>query len=124
MHVAAQDQLVGSQDVLALFGLQGMYNQYFRPYMPAAAAAATGGAMLAPPFEPTLKSYIKDVPGVHEFAPADGSLLKLLQRTDLDEPAAHEPVSVDMVNSMFALRPGEVYGVRFGAGCCVVWMHV
>ncbi|KAL7747200.1 hypothetical protein RI367_007411 [Sorochytrium milnesiophthora] len=113
--VPAQDSLVGSQDVIALFGLQGMYNQHFRPYIPATAAPGSASSTMTPRvpvMEPLLKTQVKGLPGILDFAKQDESLLKIAHKapgSSGDEAPVVLPL--DRIQGRFTMRPGEVYNV-------------
>ncbi|KAI9248874.1 hypothetical protein BDA99DRAFT_524675 [Phascolomyces articulosus] len=94
-------RLLGSQDLLTYYNLIPIYEKYVRPYPPPDRASK---------LDPTLHSYISDLPGKNDIEP-DGFLFNLLR--DPQIPDRGPPITKldsDVLKEAYALKPGPIPG--------------
>ncbi|KAI7901492.1 uncharacterized protein BX663DRAFT_514613 [Cokeromyces recurvatus] len=93
--------LTGSQDLLKYFNLIPIYNKVVKPYPPPNRASE---------LDPTLYSYISDLPGKMDMEP-DGYLLNLLRDPQAVETGSDiRPLDADTLKDAFTLREGPIPG--------------
>ncbi|KAI8139446.1 hypothetical protein BJV82DRAFT_627266 [Fennellomyces sp. T-0311] len=96
-----RNRLLGSQDLLSYYNLIPIYDKYVRPYPPPDRSAK---------LDPTLHSYIADLPGKNVIEP-DGFLFNLLR--DPQIPERGPPITqldADVLKEAYALKPGPIPG--------------
>ncbi|KAI8374356.1 uncharacterized protein BYT42DRAFT_400936 [Radiomyces spectabilis] len=97
-------RLTGSQDLLTYFNIIPIYNKYVRPYSPPNRAAG---------LDPTLSSYIANLPGKNDMEP-DGYLLNLLRDPQaVESGAAIRPLDAETLKEAFSLKEGPIPRVSY-----------
>ncbi|KAI9141619.1 hypothetical protein BKA69DRAFT_1166623 [Paraphysoderma sedebokerense] len=101
----ARPPLLGSQDLLSLFNLNHLYEQYVRPYIPNPANPVDTATPKPPEMDPTFQDYVKELPG----KPSKKSS-KFFQDLIMQPPKSTNveivPLQSDAMELAFTLRPG------------------
>ncbi|GAB5590461.1 hypothetical protein Unana1_05361 [Umbelopsis nana] len=94
-----QQRLTGSQDLLTLFKLNPLYEQYVRPSLSGNEADS---------LEPTFANYIGHLPGKFDMGP-DNYLIQLIRNPQqIDIGRGIEPLSEETLRESFSLQQGRI----------------
>ncbi|KAI8583672.1 hypothetical protein K450DRAFT_222237 [Umbelopsis ramanniana AG] len=94
-----QQGLTGSLDLLTLFKLNPLYDEYVRPSLSGNEAES---------LEPTFASYIGHLPGKFDMTP-DNSLMQLIRNPQqIDIGRGIEPFSDETLRESFSLQQGRI----------------